>query len=343
MVSSATEGVRTNKVQIANRSRSLTKENMENILENDTEMKYDRDSVITVISREVLKENVDSATNYSNSDLESEMDLPVAFNADEDDNARRKSDIVINESNVEKQPNTSTSHFSKLFNQFYKASNPSKPDSKESNNDKVNMGKNDDKTEFKSINGLLVQTEQITKSNRSIDSSGAQEKSVPAENPIETLEDEDASDVEKEIPILDQILDNSQEADLKDETEMKISLDDTSHQEKGTEEWKNGKNYKTSNKTNNGNAGMSNLEQDPKTVNENSKQFDKAKLLAAMKAIDDNENIEFVDQKTRRNSGANRLQITQNLYRGIPTHSKKKNDIMKELFADTKIDNKSSN
>lgn len=339
MVSSATEGLRT-KIKIANRSRSLTKENMENILENDTEMKYDRDSVITVISRDMLKEDVDSTTNYSNSDLESEVEIPIAFNADEDENIRRKSDIIINDSNVGKQQNTS-SHLSKLFNQFYKPSN-CKSEAEEDNT-KLDKSKNDERPEFKSINGLVVQSEETSKNNIAIDNSNVQKESVPEENPMKTLEDDtytrNISSEKKEIPVLDQILSDSQETNVKHE----IKILDNTIQEKETGELEdNMKN--SSNKTNNGNAGISDLKYDAvqKTAEETSKQFDKAKLLAAMKAIDDNENIEFVDQKTRRNSSANRLHITQNLYRGIPTHSKKKSDIMKELFADAKIGNNKS-
>ncbi|XP_014233170.1 kinesin-like protein KIF15 [Trichogramma pretiosum] len=78
--------------------------------------------------------------------------------------------------------------------------------------------------------------------------------------------------------------------------------------------------------------------------------FDKAKLLAAMRAIDNNETTVVATTipsggtttttASRRNSatslgsnGLTRLQITENLFRGLPTHSKKK-DIMKELFPD---------
>ncbi|KAL7287830.1 hypothetical protein TKK_0017902, partial [Trichogramma kaykai] len=87
--------------------------------------------------------------------------------------------------------------------------------------------------------------------------------------------------------------------------------------------------------------------------------FDKAKLLAAMRAIDNNERLDPTNESnvttvvataavpsggtttaSRRNSatslgsnGLTRLQITENLFRGLPTHSKKK-DIMKELFPD---------
>ena len=65
--------------------------------------------------------------------------------------------------------------------------------------------------------------------------------------------------------------------------------------------------------------------------------YSKEKLLAAMKAIDDNENIEFLDHGSRKNSITNRSQITENLYRGLPTHSRKK-EIIRDLFEDGKVE-----
>ncbi|XP_063983404.1 lebercilin isoform X2 [Diachasmimorpha longicaudata] len=70
--------------------------------------------------------------------------------------------------------------------------------------------------------------------------------------------------------------------------------------------------------------------------------FNKEKLLAAMKAIDDNENIEFLtNQKTsQKGSSSVRSQVTENLYRGLPTHARKRDDIIKDIFSDAKVDNK---
>lgn len=70
--------------------------------------------------------------------------------------------------------------------------------------------------------------------------------------------------------------------------------------------------------------------------------FNKQKLLAAMKAIDDNENIEFIpSQKTSRSGSITlRSQVTENLYRGLPTHARKRDDIIKDIFGDTKVENK---
>jgi len=67
--------------------------------------------------------------------------------------------------------------------------------------------------------------------------------------------------------------------------------------------------------------------------------YNKEKLLATMKAIDDNENIEFVSQKFR-NHNVNRMQIMENLHRGLPAHSKPKRDIIRDIFEDNPIENK---
>ncbi|XP_043255554.1 interaptin [Colletes gigas] len=60
--------------------------------------------------------------------------------------------------------------------------------------------------------------------------------------------------------------------------------------------------------------------------------YDKEKLLATMRAIDDNENIEFLNQDYEKHNVTSRKQITENLYRGLPTHTKKKQDIIKDIF-----------
>lgn len=80
---------------------------------------------------------------------------------------------------------------------------------------------------------------------------------------------------------------------------------------------------------------------DNKQINDKKKviNYDKEKLLATMKAIDDNENIEYLNQGFK-NHNTNRMQITENLYRGLPTHSKPKRDIIKDMFEDNHIENK---
>ncbi|XP_034948933.1 lebercilin [Chelonus insularis] len=67
--------------------------------------------------------------------------------------------------------------------------------------------------------------------------------------------------------------------------------------------------------------------------------FNKQKLLAAIKAIDDNENIEYLPKKKSLES-ASRSQVTENLYRGLPTHAKKREDIIKDIFGPTKVETK---
>ncbi|XP_018053293.1 PREDICTED: intracellular protein transport protein USO1 [Atta colombica] len=67
--------------------------------------------------------------------------------------------------------------------------------------------------------------------------------------------------------------------------------------------------------------------------------YNKEKLLATMKAIDDNENIEFLSQGFKDHN-VNRMQIMENLHRGLPAHSKPKRDIIRDIFEDNPIENK---
>ncbi|XP_053979689.1 interaptin [Hylaeus volcanicus] len=60
--------------------------------------------------------------------------------------------------------------------------------------------------------------------------------------------------------------------------------------------------------------------------------YNKEQLLATMKAIDDNENIEFLNQDYEKHNATSRKQITENLFHGLPTHTKKKQDIIKDIF-----------
>ncbi|XP_018360567.1 PREDICTED: intracellular protein transport protein USO1 [Trachymyrmex cornetzi] len=66
--------------------------------------------------------------------------------------------------------------------------------------------------------------------------------------------------------------------------------------------------------------------------------YNKEKLLATMKAIDDNENIEFLNQGFKDH--VNRMQIMENLHRGLPAHSKPKRDIIRDIFEDNPIESK---
>ncbi|XP_011060595.1 PREDICTED: lebercilin [Acromyrmex echinatior] len=67
--------------------------------------------------------------------------------------------------------------------------------------------------------------------------------------------------------------------------------------------------------------------------------YNKEKLLATMKAIDDNENIEFLSQEFKDHN-VNRMQIMENLHRGLPAHSKPKRDIIRDIFEDNPIESK---
>lgn len=82
---------------------------------------------------------------------------------------------------------------------------------------------------------------------------------------------------------------------------------------------------------------------DTKQINDKKRviNYNKEKLLATMKAIDNNENIEFLNHSFKNHNVVNRMQITENLFRGLPTHSKSKRDIIKDIFEDDHIENKS--
>ena len=313
-------------------------------MENDKETRYDRDSVITVIARDMLKDEVDNNTNYSNSDLESEIEIPIAFNADEDENELRKSDVIIDQSEMEKQPNTS-SHLSKFINQCYKPSNSSFDSKGDTKKSEVNISTVHEKVEFKTINGL-IHTEMVSKE---IDKSDNLIAKIQSED-VKTswIDDTITQELLKDTLVIfdTDVTNNSKELETKNQTE-KLLNNNKQNSKQIKESEINMKDDKSSGKSIHDDAKESNSKSkiEQKTTSESSfdkATFDKAKLLAAMKAIDDNENIEYVEQKSRRNSSANRLQITENLYRGIPTHSKKKSDIMKELFADAKLDNNKS-
>ena len=60
--------------------------------------------------------------------------------------------------------------------------------------------------------------------------------------------------------------------------------------------------------------------------------YNKEKLLATMRAIDDNENIEYINKDYDKHNVTSRRQITENLFRGLPTHARRKQDIIKHIF-----------
>lgn len=67
----------------------------------------------------------------------------------------------------------------------------------------------------------------------------------------------------------------------------------------------------------------------------------KEQLLASMKAIDDNENFEFLSQDNKKHDIRHKKQITDNLFQDIPTHMKKKQDIIRDIFDTDAIKNES--
>ncbi|KAK2587479.1 hypothetical protein KPH14_003183 [Odynerus spinipes] len=74
-----------------------------------------------------------------------------------------------------------------------------------------------------------------------------------------------------------------------------------------------------------------------------STNYNKEKLLATMKAIDNNEDINFfIGQQFRKHNSLTRFQITENLFRGLPAHSKKNYDIINDVFDNGNVDNKIS-
>ncbi|XP_014467514.1 PREDICTED: uncharacterized protein LOC106740714 isoform X2 [Dinoponera quadriceps] len=89
-----------------------------------------------------------------------------------------------------------------------------------------------------------------------------------------------------------------------------------------------------------GDMGIAEVTDAKQTDTKRVMNFNKEKLLASMKAIDDNENIEFLNQGFKNHNVVSRMQITQNLYRGVPTHSRPKRDVIKDIFEDNHIENK---
>ncbi|KAG5327829.1 LCA5 protein, partial [Pseudoatta argentina] len=131
---------------------------------------------------------------------------------------------------------------------------------------------------------------------------------------------------------------------LKDESSVMRCSDEETSDKPGT-------NIETQNKLNATlNVDVSRTEQNNGTKREiaqikqtNEKKrtinYNKEKLLATMKAIDDNENIEFLSQEFKDHN-VNRMQIMENLHRGLPAHSKPKRDIIRDIFEDNPIESK---
>ncbi|XP_012167889.2 lebercilin-like protein isoform X1 [Bombus terrestris] len=70
--------------------------------------------------------------------------------------------------------------------------------------------------------------------------------------------------------------------------------------------------------------------------------YNKEKLLASMKAIDNNENIEFLNQDYEKHNITRRKQIIENVFPDLPSHMKKKQEIIKDIFDTDVIKNEST-
>ncbi|CAK9817047.1 Lebercilin-like protein [Anthophora plagiata] len=71
--------------------------------------------------------------------------------------------------------------------------------------------------------------------------------------------------------------------------------------------------------------------------------YNKERLLASMKAIDNNENIEFLNQDYEKQDLTGQKQIAESMFHhDIPTHMKRKQDIIKDIFDIDVIKNESA-
>lgn len=105
------------------------------------------------------------------------------------------------------------------------------------------------------------------------------------------------------------------------------------------------KSLSNSHTANNSGKSYNNIDKsDHKVINKSkSINYNKEKLLATMKAIDNNEDIDlFIDQHFPKRNSLTRFQITENLFRGLPAHSKKNYSIINDVFDNGNMDNKIS-
>jgi hypothetical protein len=269
------------------------------------------------------------------------MEIPMEFNINEEKNTKRKSDIEIGNLELEKQTNTS-SILSKLFNEVDPSFGNSLDNDKDNNSSKLNLNINDDEIKLSSGNNSLNYSDH-TNDSKSIHNLLTQKHF--ARNSIENIETswdnniykDNYSKINETKLAIDQTINNNEERISKSKEKIFGNIKKTSE-----ENQRNGNNFNSNGKISHDNLEKLKNKTQQKTV-ESHKVFDKAKLLAAMKAIDDNENVDFIQPKIGGNNVVNKFKITENLYRGIPAHSKKKSDIMKELFMDTKLDNNKNN
>lgn len=141
----------------------------------------------------------------------------------------------------------------------------------------------------------------------------------------------EANEIASVIYCSDEETSNKNDANIETKNKLNISLEDVSTLSN---------NVHVSHQTEQSNGAKSEVA-DVKQASDRKKiiNYNKEKLLATMKAIDDNENIEFVSQGFR-NHNMNRMQITENLHRGLPAHAKPKRDIIRDIFEDNHIESK---
>lgn len=239
--------------------RSDSKENTD-LIETDFETKYDRDSVVTVIYKELINQNDDH-----DDDVESEIEIPIFNDRDDnEDSSLRKSDI--DDLQVNKQ--------------FFSSSS--------SPNRKILFEKSTNDLSIIKSTDLSVIDKKMTLESKKEEKIG----NVKSTNKVVEMKKKSDSyfyDFNE-----DTIIDDVKVTDAVDQNKIEV---------------------------------------------EKSKGFDKAKLLAAIKAIDDNENVVTIVEQKNQKFNNNRLQITENLYKGLPSHARKRSEIVKDIFSDFNLKN----
>ncbi|XP_011493835.1 PREDICTED: uncharacterized protein LOC105359057 [Ceratosolen solmsi marchali] len=333
LVNSAADDIRTSNMETTNGSLSLSKDNNSDI--ENKEIKCDHDSVVTVVSKVLLKADVDVTRGYSNSNLESQIEIPIDLNIGKD-RIEEKSDIDIG--NLELKKIKTPSNLSKLLNKVDQYYNNSLDCIEGNDLSKLNLAVDNDEIKLTSLSSSLIDyhpaddaQDQLSKN--SIEYSKATLSSYIYKN--------DNSKVNETKFVGNEAINGSNAENNSSNSEQifDITEDNNSQESK-----KYVKHYDSNGKAKHNHLEKLKNKTERKTAEENTKIFDKAKLLAAMKAIDDNENVEFINKKIQRNSMINQFKIAENLYSNVPAHSRKKSDIMNEIFSDTKLDNnKNSN
>ncbi|KAJ8680880.1 hypothetical protein QAD02_016667 [Eretmocerus hayati] len=248
---------------------------------------------------EKCTKNEEQTENDGSKDFDNDLALLSNRHLDEDDDTLKQSDVVIDDLEEELSKTLSTLESHEQLEKF-------------------GSGKSE-RAEFESWGNDHINARESKIVEH--DSSIAKEQKLIGASPDQLLHYESTKNSELELLL------RGETKNVFQKNQEHLLLDKIKNDPEKTDEIKVLR--KSSSKSRESDLKMNRTEENAPA---NSKSFDKAKLLAAMKAIDDNENIEYVDQKLK--GPLNRLQITENLYRGVPTHSKRKNIIMKELFDD---------